>query len=485
MLFNSFEFLIFLPCVFAAYWALARQLRLQNLLVLATSYIFYGWWDWRFLSLIAFTSAWSYCVGLVELCRWDKRPSKSLLAVSLVVNLGILGYFKYCGFFVDSLVALMQQLHLVSPAGVQPFARLSLDIVLPVGISFYTFQALSYTIDVYRREVRPTKDPVGFFAFISFFPQLVAGPIERASNLLPQFLRQKEFSYERAVDGCRQMLWGFFKKCVVADNCAVVADFLLNGSAGSNGLGVWLGVLLFTVQIYGDFSGYSDIAIGVSRLFGVNLMRNFAYPYFARDIAEFWRRWHMSLTTWFRDYLYIPLGGSRCGRWRQARNTFAIFLASGMWHGANWTFVLWGAFHALLFLPLLLAGRNRRRMGVTAENRMFAGMREAAGMAGTFLLVMMGWTLFRARSAGEALRWYGEMFNPCTFALLHDLPRELPVALLGAAMMFAVEWVSRRGEHALARLPRRRVVRWAAYYALLWLVVFYAPGSQTFIYFQF
>ena len=454
MLFNSFEFVLFLPCVFAAYWALARRQCLQNLLVVAASYLFYGWWDWRFLSLIAFTSAWSYCVGLVELRRWESRPSKTLLVLSLLVNLGILGYFKYCGFFVDSFVAAMQALHLLSDSAAQGLGRFSLEIVLPVGVSFYTFQALSYTIDVYRRQMRPTKDPVAFFAFISFFPQLVAGPIERASNLLPQFLHRREFSYEKAVDGCRQALWGFFKKCVVADNCAVVADLLLNDASQSNGLGVWLGVFLFTVQIYGDFSGYSDIAIGVSRLFGVDLRRNFAYPYFARDIAEFWRRWHMSLTTWFRDYLYIPLGGSRCGRWCQVRNTFAIFLTSGLWHGANWTFVLWGAFHALLFLPLLLAGRNRRRLGVTAEGRALPSAGEAAGMAGTFLLVLLGWVLFRARSAGEALRWYGEMFNPCTFGALHGL-------------------------------PRLRLARWAVYYALLWLVVFYAPGSQTFIYFQF
>jgi D-alanyl-lipoteichoic acid acyltransferase DltB (MBOAT superfamily) len=485
MLFNSFEFVLFLPCVFAAYWALSRRLRLQNLLVVAASYLFYGWWDWRFLSLIAFTSAWSYCVGLVELRRWESRPSKTLLVLSLLVNLGILGYFKYCGFFVDSFVAAMQALHLLSDSAAQGLGRFSLEIVLPVGVSFYTFQALSYTIDVYRRQMRPTKDPVAFFAFISFFPQLVAGPIERASNLLPQFLRRREFSYERAVDGCRQALWGFFKKCVVADNCAVVADLLLNDASQSNGLGVWLGVFLFTVQIYGDFSGYSDIAIGVSRLFGVDLRRNFAYPYFARDIAEFWRRWHMSLTTWFRDYLYIPLGGSRCGRWRQVRNTFAIFLTSGLWHGANWTFVLWGAFHALLFLPLLLAGRNRRRLGMTAEGRALPSAGEAAGMAGTFLLVLLGWVLFRARSAGEALRWYGAMFNPCTFGALHGLPRALATALLGAVGMFFAEWMARRGQHGLSRLPRLRLARWAVYYALLWLVVFYAPGSQTFIYFQF
>ena len=482
MLFNSFEFMLFLPCVFAAYWALGRHLRAQNLLVAAASYLFYGWWDWRFLALIAFTSAWSYAVGLVEFRRWESRPSRILLVLSLVVNLGILGYFKYCGFFVDSFLSLMETFGLSSADG---GARFSLSLVLPVGISFYTFQALSYTIDVYRRQVRPTRDPIAFFAFISFFPQLVAGPIERASNLLPQFLSPRVFSYESAVDGCRQMLWGFFKKCVVADNCATVADALLNDPSMSSGLGVWLGMFLFSIQIYGDFSGYSDIAIGCARLFGIRLMRNFAFPYFARDIAEFWRRWHISLTTWFRDYLYIPLGGSRCGRWRQVRNTFAIFLASGLWHGANWTFVLWGAFHAALFLPLLLAGRNRRRMDVVASDRALPSLGDAARMVVTFLLALLGWTLFRASSAGQAMQWYGEMFNPLSFVTVREIPRELYVALAASAVMFVAEWLSRREAHALARLPRWRAVRWAIYYALLWLVVFYTPGSQTFIYFQF
>ena len=478
MLFNSFEFLLFLPLVFAVYWALARHLRLQNLLVVAASYVFYGWWDWRFLVLIAFTSAWSYVVGLVELRRWDAKPSKTLLTVSLLVNLGILGYFKYCNFFLDQAVAVLNAL------GFSPNVT-GLQVILPVGISFYTFQALSYTIDVYRRQICPTSDPIAFFAFISFFPQLVAGPIERATNLLPQFLRTRTFGYADAVDGCRQMLWGFFKKCVVADNCAVVANHLLNDPSQANGLGVWLGVALFTIQIYGDFSGYSDIAIGCSRLFGVKLMRNFAFPYFARDIAEFWRRWHMSLTTWFRDYLYIPLGGSRCARWKQVRNTFAIFLVSGFWHGANWTFVLWGAFHALLFLPLLLGGRNRKYLGPVAEGRALPSGRELAQMALTFLLALLGWTLFRAQSAGEALRWFGEMFNPCSFGALHGLPRELAVALLGVALMLGLEWFNRREAHALVRLPQRASLRWAVYYAFLWVILFYTPGLQTFIYFQF
>ena len=481
MLFNSFEFLLFLPAVFLAYWALARHLRLQNLFVLVASYVFYGWWDWRFLLLIAFTSCWSYVVGVLELARSGRgapRGSKALLAVSLLVNLGILAYFKYCNFFIDSLEALMRGL------GAAPAAHLglgALQIVLPVGISFYTFQALSYTVDVYRRQIVPTRDPVAFFAFIGFFPQLVAGPIERATNLLPQFLRPRTFVYEDAVVGCRQMLWGFFKKCVVADNCAVAADHLLNGADAGNGLGVWLGVLLFTFQIYGDFSGYSDIAIGCSRLFGVRLMRNFACPYFARDIAEFWRRWHMSLTTWFRDYLYIPLGGSRCGIWRRVRNTFAIFLVSGLWHGANWTFVLWGAFHALLFLPLLLRGRNRANLDEVAADRALPSLRELGQMTGTFVLVLLGWTLFRAHSAAEAAGWFGAMFNPGSFAGLHGLPRALFVAVAGVAAMLGCEWFCRREAFGLARLPRSGAV----YYVLAWLVAFYTPGTQTFIYFQF
>ncbi len=481
MLFNSFEFLLFLPLVFAAYWLLARSLRFQNLLVVVASYVFYGWWDVRFLGLIAFTSAWSYLVGLVELRRWEAKPSKALLAISLLVNLGILGYFKYCNFFVESFVNLVG--FFAGP--VSPTGFTALNIVLPVGISFYTFQALSYTIDVYRRQIRPTADPIAFFAFISFFPQLVAGPIERATNLLPQFLKERSFDYALAVDGCRQMLWGFFKKCVVADNCAVVANRLLNDTAEVNGLGTWLGMFLFTIQIYGDFSGYSDIAIGCSRLFGIKLMRNFAFPYFARDIAEFWRRWHMSLTTWFRDYLYIPLGGSRCSPLKQLRNTMAIFLVSGLWHGANWTFVLWGAFHAVLFLPLLFGRRNRRYLGPVAEGRAMPTLGECGQMALTFTLVLFGWVFFRARSAKEAVAWLGEMFNPLTFGALHGLPRAFAAALIGIAVMAVFEWGNRFGAHGLERVPRVRFLRWGLYYVLLWAVLFYTPGSQTFIYFQF
>ena len=478
MLFNSFEFLLFLPVVFCLYWLLDRNLRVQNLLVVTASYVFYGWWDWRFLCLIAFTSAWSYAVGLIERYRWSLAPSRLLLVLSLLVNLGILGAFKYFDFFMDQFASLL------SCVGMHPDLP-SIRIVLPVGISFYTFQALSYTIDVYRRQIKPTRDPVAFFAFISFFPQLVAGPIERATNLLPQFLSPRRFDYAEAVTGCRQMLWGLFKKMVVADNSAVVANSLLNDPSQSNGLAVWLGVFMFAVQIYGDFSGYSDIAIGCSKLFGIKLMRNFAYPYFSRDIAEFWRRWHMSLTTWFRDYIYIPLGGSRCGVGRQIRNTFVIFIVSGIWHGANWTFVLWGAFHALLFLPLLLGGKNRRNLGGVAEGRIFPSWGELWDMLLTFLLVVVGWAFFRAQSPTECWRWLAAMANPFSFSAVADVPHEVWTALGAFAMMMVVEWINRTEEFALGRLFGVRWGRILVYYVIVALIFFYTPGSRNFVYFQF
>lgn len=481
MIFNSFEFAVFLPLVWGLYWSLRRHLRLQNLLVMASSYVFYGWWDWRFLLLIAFTSAWSYAVGLIELRRWEAKPSRILLAVSLLVNLGVLGYFKYWNFFVDSFVAFA---HACLPSCCMPHPS-SLAVILPVGISFYTFQALSYTIDVFRRNIRPTRDPVAFFAFISFFPQLVAGPIERATNLLPQFLREKLFDYPAAVVGCRQMLWGFFKKMVVADNCAVIVDQFLNGGPPANGLASLCAAFLFSIQIYCDFSGYSDIAIGCARLFGVKLMRNFAFPYFSRDIAEFWRRWHISLTTWFRDYLYIPLGGSRCSKAKMVRNTFVIFLVSGLWHGANWTFVAWGAFHAALFLPLLLSARNRKHLSVVADSRGYPTGGELMRMVGTFALTVLGWILFRAQSLPEAGRWLLSLLDVASYRAIADFPHAGRVAFPMIALLFACEWFNRREPFGLARCPRQVGLRWLLYFAVVLLIFMYAPGSQSFIYFQF
>lgn len=477
MLFNSVHFLIFLPIVFILYWfAFGRNMRLQNVLVVVASYVFYGWWDWRFLILIAFTSLWSWVFGVLDMGHARGRGFR--LALSCVINLGILGFFKYYNFFIDQTTVLLESF------GIQANPT-SLNIILPVGISFYTFQALSYTIDVYRKQIEPTRDPIAFLAFVSFFPQLVAGPIERATNLLPQFLRPRIFDYGKAVDGCRQMLWGFFKKMVVADNCANVANTVLNNWEAMSGFSILTGMFCFSIQIYGDFSGYSDIAIGCSRLFGIDLRRNFAYPYFSRDIAEFWRRWHISLTTWFRDYVYIPIGGSRCSRWKQVRNTFVVFLVSGFWHGANWTFIAWGAFHAACFLPLLLSSRNRRHTGDIERKRWLPGPKELAMIVSTFVLVLAGWLLFRAPDIMTALTW-GRMIlvesGPLRSLLTSGFGGTI---LLFIGIMFLVEWINRLYQYGLERLPKNRLLRWLVYVILANMIIVYRGAQEAFIYFQF
>lgn len=478
MLFNSFAFVIFLPLVFSVYWLARRSIRGQNLIVVAASYLFYGWWDWRFLILIAFTSLWSWCMGILELKCWsEERGSKVVLVASLVVNLGILGVFKYFNFFIDSAVTLLQAVGFDAHPS-------SLKIVLPVGISFYTFQALSYTIDVYRRNVKPTRDIVAFFAFVSFFPQLVAGPIERASNLLPQFLRHRSFEYPLAVEGCRQIGWGFFKKVVVADTCAVAANAML-GADSPSCPSLWVGMLLFTFQIYGDFSGYSDIAIGCGKLFGIQLMQNFRMPYFSRDIAEFWRRWHISLTTWFRDYVYIPLGGSRRSLLISVRNTFVVFAVSGLWHGANWTFVLWGVFHACCFLPLLLTKRNRKYVhSEVATGRLVPSFKESCQMLLTFFLALIGWTLFRAPDISTAWQWFKKMFAFKDWTVVGTHLGHVNAYVVAAIILLVlIEWFNRG--RAIPALPQNRILRWCVYYAWGFMILIWTSAPQTFIYFQF
>ena len=468
MLFTSIEFFVFLPVVFALYWLLRKQLRWQNLLIVAASYIFYGWWDWRFLLLIAFTSACSYFSGLlISSGQWRKTA----LWGNIIVNLAILALFKYYDFFAAELATLLG----CSSDSVM------LHLVLPVGISFYTFQALSYSIDIYRGKLEPTHDFVAFFAYVSFFPQLVAGPIERATSLLPQFQRQRQFDYSLAVDGIRQMLWGFFKKVVVADNCAGYVDNIWNDIAGQSSLNLAMAAILFSIQIYCDFSGYSDIAIGCAKLFGIRLMRNFKVPYFSRDIAEFWRRWHVSLTTWFRDYVYIPLGGSRVGKWKIVRNTFIIFLVSGLWHGANWTFLLWGAFHALLFLPLILLGKNRKYTDTVAEDRWLPSIKEFGQMLLTFILAAFGWILFRSQSIGEAATFIGGIFTGGIAGA------NFPMRTISfVALMLLVEWLQRNREHGLAmKGVRSGVIRYVCYLAVLAMILLFGVFNETFIYFQF
>ena len=479
MLFNSFEFLIFLPIVFLLYWFVFKPLRWQNLFIVAVSYIFYGWWDWRFLILIAFTTLCSFASGIVlERLEGQRTKQKWVSAANITLNLLILCIFKYFNFFGENLAELFQLF------GVEA-DWVTIDILLPVGISFYTFQALSYTIDVYQHKIKPTHDIVAFFAFISFFPQLVAGPIERATNLLPQFLVPRGFSYDKAVDGMRQILWGLFKKMVVADNCAAAVNLFFDEYQTLGGTHLFLGALFFTFQIYGDFSGYSDIAIGTARLFGVNLMRNFNFPYFSRDIAEFWRRWHISLTTWFRDYIYIPLGGSRCGKWKAMRNTLIIFLVSGFWHGANWTFICWGAFHALLFLPLFIMGKNRKNKDVVAQGRLFPDIKEVCQMFITFLLVVIGWIIFRAENIHQAWDYIMRMVTRFDFVL----PAHGKDPLIYIAILLVVEWFQREKQFGLQieekGIFRYQAVRWTLYYVLFITTLLLAGQQEEFIYFQF
>jgi alginate O-acetyltransferase complex protein AlgI len=478
MLFNSIEFFVFLPLVFALYWfVFAKSVRAQNLLIVGTSYLFYGWWDWRFLVLIAFTSLWAWSFGLAD--AYFPRGRTFRVVLSCVVNLGILGVFKYYHFFVDSCLVLLAKM------GFTPHVA-SMQVILPVGISFYTFQALSYTIDVYRRTLAPTRDSVAFFAYVSFFPQLVAGPIERATNLLPQFLASRTFTYASAVDGCRQMLWGFFKKMVVADTCAGIANRIFDSEATVSSGALWVGVFCFALQIYCDFSGYSDIAIGCGRLFGIRLMRNFAYPYFARDIAEFWRRWHISLTTWFRDYIYVPLGGSRCAKLKQIRNTALVFLVSGFWHGANWTFIVWGLFHACCYLPLQILNRNRRYVDTVACGRMLPTLREGMQMVGTFGVVMIGWVFFRAPSLSVACDWLLRMVSCAGGLRVTGVKWDDGYKFLYAvALLVAVEWVNRNEQYGLARLPKSRTLRWLLYLVMVFVIYRLRGGQQAFIYFQF
>ena len=479
MLFNSIEFAIFLPIVFLLYWFIFNSnIKVQNTFLLVLSYIFYGWWDWRFLSLIIFSSIVDFSVG-IQISKYQNRKIKrALLIVSLIVNLGLLGVFKYFNFFAESFGNLILLFGLrINPT--------SLSLILPVGISFYTFQTLSYTIDVYKGKLKPTNDIVAFFAFVSFFPQLVAGPIERATNLLSQFYRKRKFNYINAVGGLRQILWGLFKKVVIADNCAVYANQIFNNSIEHSGGTLVLGALFFTFQIYGDFSGYSDIAIGTARLFGFDLMRNFAYPYFSRDIAEFWRRWHISLSSWFRDYVYIPLGGSKNNK---IRNIFIIFIVSGFWHGANWTFIIWGLLNAIYYLPLMIMKDNRNNLDVIAEGKLLPTIKELVGMISTFLLTVIAWIFFRAESIPHAIQYISRIFSKSFFTISHyqGIRNSLETIILVIIFMI-IEWFGREGQFAIEKLGInwKRPLRYLFYYAIILAIFWFRSEGQEFIYFQF
>jgi len=477
MLFNSYEFALFAPLAFLLYWfVFQKSLKVQNFYLLVISYIFYGWWDWRFLGLIFFSSGVDYLIGSAIGKTANPRKRKMLLIISLSVNLGLLGVFKYYNFFLESFIDLF------SNFGIQ-LQGTSINIILPVGISFYTFQTLSYTIDIYKRKLQPSNDIVSFFAFVSFFPQLVAGPIERASNLLPQFSKARQFNYLSAVDGMRQILWGLFKKIVVADNCAILVNDIFSKSDAYDPSVLFIGAVLFAFQIYGDFSGYSDIAIGIGRLFGFNLMRNFAFPYFSRDIAEFWRRWHISLSTWFRDYLYIPLGGSRGTLAKTVINTFLIFVISGFWHGANWTFIIWGAMHAIFFLPLLLGKINRKNIEIVKMGKVFPSIKEVLQILFTFFLVLVSWVVFRADNISQAYHYTVDMLSFHQWSL-PDIKFIKPFAFI--VILIVIEWLNRDNEFGLdLRNVESKLIRRSIYLVVFWIIFLFGAEQQSFIYFQF
>ena len=472
MSFVSVSFLFFLPIVFLLYWTMQRQLKLQNISLLIASYVFYGWWDWRFLILILITSLSSFLSGLYIAKSHNKR---FFLTANICLNLGILAVFKYYGFFADNLNLLLSQF------------GFSLDmptwrIILPVGISFYTFQSLSYSIDVYRGKLPATRDIVAFCTYIAFFPQLVAGPIERATNLLPQMLSSRRFDYAEAVDGLRRILWGFFKKLVIADNCALAVNQIWDGYADANAVTLLCGMVLFAFQIYGDFSGYSDIAIGTAKLFGIRLMENFRLPYFSRSIGEFWRRWHISLMTWFRDYLYIPLGGSRVGTSRTIRNIFIVFLLSGLWHGANWTFVVWGGYNAVLLVMARWLWKSRDNADERVE------VRDLGSVCFTFALVVLGWVVFRAENLSEA-SCYLHRFATALTSMNLGLSVYGKVTIIYCLLLVFIEWIQRDRLCPLQLdgcwLGRYRWTRWLVYYIVFMMTFFGRGEEQTFIYFQF
>ena len=481
MLFNSIQFAIFLPIVFLLYWFvfdrfISRskwQLLMQNAFVVVASYVFYGWWDWRFLVLIAFTSFCSWGSGLLIGKAESKEKAKIWMWLNIVLNLGILALFKYYDFFVTEFAHLFH----VSTDG------LLLKVILPVGISFYTFQALSYSIDVYRGKIEPTKDIVAFFAFISFFPQLVAGPIERATNLLPQFLKKREFNYDTAVDGMRQILWGLFKKIVVADNCATFVDQVFSNYSEQSGSTLLLGIVFFAFQLYCDFSGYSEIAIGTAKLFGVRLMRNFNNPYFATSFADYWKRNHISLTTWFMDYVYYPLVGSSDKLWYWNLCMIVTFLLSGMWHGAGWTFLLWGLYQGIFIVISMNLTKPRKRFE-KKHNLKGKRLYEFVSMIATFFIVCIGLILFRAESMGQAWEYFCGIWKKGLFTSPEISGSS--ALIMNILVMLLVEWLQREKSHALDLSSiKRSFVRWTVYLSVLFLLFAFGGNAVNFMYFQF
>lgn len=486
MFFNSLSYFLFLPIVFAIYWSVGgKNVKIQNTLILCSSFFFYGLWSQKFLFLLILIILLDFFYGIM-VQKYEGKRAKLFLWLSVINNLGILGVFKYYNFFIDQFQTLINQFgfHVSAPL---------LKWALPIGISFYTFHGMSYVFDIYRKKIKATYNLIDYAVFVSFFPLLVAGPIERASHLLPQIKAQRIFKYSQAVDGCKLILWGLFKKVIIADGLAPYADYGFTNYTELNAIQIICSVLAFSFQIYGDFSGYTDMALGSAKLLGFELLSNFKFPYFSRDIAEFWRRWHISLSSWFRDYIYIPLGGSKAGKIKAVRNVFIIFLISGFWHGASWNFIFWGFVHACAFVPILVLNKNRDNLNsVVAAHRVFPSLKELLLMISTFAWVSFAWIFFRANGLQDALKMI--------FYLLRDLLNK-PLQffafypeyqiLVYILPLIIMDWSIRRNERELT-IP----IRWKPLRIILYLLIAQlcfgklllqeqTQGVQSFIYFQF
>lgn len=477
MFFNSLAFAVFLPIVFFLYWFVFNKTKsTQNALLIVASYYFYSCWDWRFLFLLVFSTFLDYYTGIqIEKGKSD-RSRKFWFWLSVLTNLGFLGIFKYYNFFAASFSELLNSV------GIQA-SPILLNVILPVGISFYTFHGLSYVIDIYLKRIKAEYNFVDYSLFVSYFPLLVAGPIERATHLLPQVKVKRVFNFQTAKEGIYQIIWGLVKKVVIADTCATYANAIFDNYTTMNSFSLILGAIYFAFQIYGDFSGYSDIALGVSKLFGLDLLRNFNYPYFSRDIAEFWRRWHISLSSWFRDYLYIPLGGSKGGIWMKIRNTFIIFVVSGFWHGANWTYLAWGFINAIYFLPLLLSNSNRNNIDVIKVSWNFDSVKVIFNILITFSITCIAWVFFRARTITDAVLYLKRMIVNRDFSFQYlDNERYSYELLLVIGLFVVVEWNNRTKVEPLS--GKRSMLKVAlAIAAIIALGTF--SDYKEFIYFQF
>ena len=481
MLFNSIDFAIFLPIVFLLYWfVFNKNTKIQNFFLLIASYFFYAWWDWRFLFLIVFITCVDFFTTHMMVKYESINKKRLFLIISITANLGLLFFFKYYNFFMESFAGAF------SLFGTK-VDFVTINIILPLGISFYIFQSLSYVFDVYLEKIEPTKSIVVYAAFLSFFPKLVMGPIEKPSNILPQFYRERKFNYDKAVDGFRQILWGLFKKIVIADNCAVIVNNIFGNYQNFNGSTLLLGAVLFAFQIYCDFSGYSDMAIGVARLFNFDLMQNFAYPYFSRNIAEFWRRWHISLTKWLTDYIFLPTQ-MKFRNLRRYSNIIAVtmtFLVCGLWHGANWTFIIWGLLNGFYLSVFILFTKGQSSLGGNLNNHFLPSTKEFSKILGTFAITVFAWIFFRVESLSQAVSFLGKIFSVSLF----HIPEIKPFVLLYLIIFLVIiEWLGREHLYAIENIGyiSPRVFRWAVYTGIIFLIIMFAPTKETpFIYLQF